>query len=689
MSDQRDQLNRELEARAARGTPRGSDAVLAAARSPRQPRATHNRLVGVAAVVAALAVAAGGIAVLSGDTDDAERAEPGDRPPRDVTLDEPVNASSLVSVGDCDALLDELRDEAIERVGPYGLPGVSLGGFELLTAFSADAPTSERLAPVGPPPSSDTNTQEPGVDEPDIVETDGERLYVVRDRTLRVVDVASAQVVQSLDLGLADVVGSVLVDGSLVVFGGSGSGAVPPRVFDTSFELAPGSAEIVVVDVAGEAAVRQRLTTEASYVDARVVDGRVHVVLASAPTLRRAFPQDGTPAGELLAIADNRRLIAASGLRDWFPSWRVIDASGRAMHDEDQLAPCESIRQPQEFSGFEQTTLLTLDLADLSRSSATAVVAGSLLTYASDRSVYTATAKWREPSEESGQVPIGAPPIDPAATDVHRFALDRDAVYAASGSVEGTVGSQFGMSEHDGHLRVASTTTNPAGFGAPADTRVTVLEEREGALVAVGELAGLGPGERVEGVRFVGDLGYVVTFRVVDPLYVIDLREPRTPRLAGELQIPGFSAYLHPVDGTLLIGVGKDGTPQGQLAGAAVSLFDVSDATRPRRVALEGFGRSSATPVNEDHHAFTWLAEERRAFVPINLTFGITIVQVLDVEKGALVPRGRIEAPGAELPIFDRTVVVGDRVVAVSPRGVQINARETLTPIAWVPFAVS
>src|SRR5205823_490956 len=115
------------------------------------------------------------------------------------------------------------------------------------------------------------------------------------------------------------------------------------------------------------------------------------------------------------------------------------------------------------------------------------------------------------------------------------------------------------MSENDGLLRVASTGVAPWGEPGPSsESYVTVLGERDGRLVVRGRLDGIGPGERIQGVRFVDDRGYVVTFRQTDPLFVVDLADPARPAARGELWMPGYSSYLHPIGGDLMIGVGQD-----------------------------------------------------------------------------------------------------------------------------------
>ena len=117
-------------------------------------------------------------------------------------------------------------------------------------------------------------------------------------------------------------------------------------------------------------------------------------------------------------------------------------------------------------------------------------------------------------------------------------------------------------------------------------------------------MTGLGKGERIYAVRFLGDRGYVVTFRQVDPLYTLDLRDPERPRVR-RAEGHRLSSYLHPVSDTLLLGIGQDATEQGRTLGTQVSLFDVSDPAPPRLVGAR-VARPGASAAEQDHHAFLW-----------------------------------------------------------------------------------
>jgi hypothetical protein len=327
------------------------------------------------------------------------------------------------------------------------------------------------------------------------------------------------------------------------------------------------------------------------------------------------------------------------------------------------MVRCRAVRRPPVFSGLELTTVLTIDLErGLPAVDSDAVMGSADSVYASPRALYVATHRWSDPGE---------PPH--LTTAVHRFdASERGrTAYSSSGAVRGSVLSQWALSEHAGHLRVATTE------GDGRESLVTVLRERGRRLVEVGRVSGLGRGERIRGVRFVGDLGYVVTFRQTDPLYVVDLAAPERPRLLGELSLLGFSAYLHPVGDDLLLGVGQDATPEGRLLGTQLSLFDISDPRSPRLLSRQALARGTTSVVEWDHRGFLhWPAT------------GLAVLPVDGSAAGFRVARRGIEPAGSvsQEGWITRSAVVGGRLFTVSESGVTASPLAGLGGGAWLPF---
>ena len=304
---------------------------------------------------------------------------------------------------------------------------------------------------------------------------------------------------------------------------------------------------------------------------------------------------------------------------------------------------------------------------------------------------------------------------DGTRTELHAFDLTdpRRAPHVASGAVPGRLLSQWALSEHEGVLRVATTTGDPWNEIRPSQSHVTTLEERDGRLAELGRVDGLGVTETIHAVRFIGEVGYVVTFREVDPLYTIDLSDPSDPREIGELKIPGFSNYLHPIGDGLLLGVGQDADEDtGMLEGGQVSLFDVSDLADPRRLDTLELGEGWS-PVQDDHRAFLHWPATGLSVVPFQ-SWGHTaedaaerngaVAFTADREEGLQLERRLTHTPlalgedgvggASEQRLWDvsyqatvdRSLVVGDRLLTLSEAGVASHDLETLADTGWTPW---
>ncbi|GAB3867375.1 beta-propeller domain-containing protein [Dactylosporangium cerinum] len=235
------------------------------------------------------------------------------------------------------------------------------------------------------------------------------------------------------------------------------------------------------------------------------------------------------------------------------------------------------------------------------------------------------------------------------------------------------------MSEWDGHLRIATTTS----LETTTSSAVYVLRLNGGQLTQAGKVDGLGKSERIYSVRFIGTTGYVVTFRQTDPLYTLDLRDPSAPKVVGELKIPGYSAYLHPAGDGRLLGLGQDANEQGRVQGMQVSLFDVRDPAHPARVAqhLEKGGYSEA---EYDPHAFLYWAPLGLLAVPKWDDRQPSVV-VLKVSDTAITEAGAITHPGRYTTIR-RSLIVGGTLWTLSEQGLKATDAATLAEQAWIAF---
>ncbi|HOO25291.1 MAG TPA: beta-propeller domain-containing protein [Clostridiales bacterium] len=203
-------------------------------------------------------------------------------------------------------------------------------------------------------------------------------------------------------------------------------------------------------------------------------------------------------------------------------------------------------------------------------------------------------------------------------TEIYNFSIDPGKVeFKNSGQVEGQILNQFSMDKHEGYFRIATTS----GMWQNSSSSIFVLNDK---LETVGAVKNIAPGERIFGVRFMGEVAYVVTFEQTDPFFIIDLKDPKNPKILGELKIPGFSSYLHPINENLVLGIGQNGDDRGTLPGIKLSLFDVSDPTKPKeadRLIIKG---ETSTVAMHNHRAFLNLPGGTSFAIPV-LNHGVRI----------------------------------------------------------------
>jgi hypothetical protein len=607
-------------------------------------------------------------------------------------------SSRLVFFDDCPALLGRLREQALAHVTAWGLdggpwmyrtadggviaPDVTTGSMTVPTARGEASNDSSAGAGTAPTYSG-TNTQEVGVDEGDVVETDGTHVFVAGPDGVRIVDVARADVVETLVL--PDGSHQLLLDGTrLLVVTQPYSGAQDTVV--SLFDVADVDAPVLV----------RRTHLEGRITATRAVDGMARLVLTSSLADRLPFVRpDSFGLDEERALAANREVVTSAPIEDWLP--RSFDeAADGSFGPMSAALGCTTVASPTVDAGLGISWIASVDMrADGAPVGAAGVVSNGETVYASADHLYIATQPWNWGM--SGTM-TGAAPTGPPPTIIHQFALAADggASYVASGEVKGRLLNQFAMSELDGDLRVAVTLDDWTG-ASPSVSAVHVLRPDGTDLVEIGSVGGLGLTEQIYAVRFIGTQAYVVTFRQTDPLYVIDLADPTAPRLAGELKIPGYSAYLHPVGDGLLLGVGQSADADGRVRGTQLSLFDVSDPASPQQLSTLLIGGSSEA--EWDHHAFLFWPEDGTIAIPTSPMWapcpadarcladtigpGGGGIVVARLEGTQLVGRGAIaddqpSASGCWNPL-QRSLVVGDELITVGLDHIRFSDRATLT----------
>lgn len=551
---------------------------------------------------------------------------------------------SLARAASCDSLAQSVRDTAVQQMrsqmdswkhgnGGYGLPAA--GGVGTAGASGA-----------GPASYSTTNTQVADVDESDFVKNDGTRIFVLSGRTLFT---ATSWPPQSLAVaGKLTIEGwpsTMFLEGNqLVVFssiwtvpagGGMGpSGSGPGGVAVAACPVGGcywgwATSKITVLDVSdlSAPAVVSEVYLPGYSAGARRVGSSVRLVLSDGvrwPEAIRWWPaydpslyQDPSKLDAAISALEdaNEAIIRTTPLQSWFPEGQRKLGDGRVI---DVSYSCSDFYLSNAPERLGLVTIATLDLAHLDAGVSRASIVGEPgVLYATARHLYLASQHWWWWTM-AGQRDW---------TYVHEFDISdpATAAYVGSGGVEGHVGDQFAMDEKDGYLRIATSTIGysqdpvvPTAFHLEVSSRLSVLAPQpiEGGgstLALIGEIAPLVAGERLFATRFTGDTGYAVTFRYVDPLVTLDLRDPAHPKKVAELTLPGFSTYLQPIDAGHLLAIGTElpldaaGRPDFSRRSLELSLFDVSDLAHPTRTAQALIGTAWAySEALWDHRAFNW-----------------------------------------------------------------------------------
>lgn len=428
-----------------------------------------------------------------------------------------------------------------------------------------DTSSASKSAEMGPGGGgeeySSTNVQVEGVDEADIIKNDGQYIYLVSNDTVRIVKAYPATQMTELDkITFTDdenfYPSELYADGNTLVVIGTSYSHPDYWVYETtdSSSYYGSVTEIYTFDITDRSDIelKRHLDFEGDYLSSRKVDDVVYLV-------------------------SNRHIY------NYEPVPLYYDSKEENMK---ATVPCGNVwYSPRITEDMSYLTVAGIPVDDEDAAISKQVVLGSGTdVYASRENLYVAENKysysWRYDAANSDEETI-----------IHKFELnDPQVVYKGSGNVPGTILNQFSMDENDGYFRIATTLGDVWSTNPPAKNNLYILD---GSMKRVGSLEGLAPGEKIYSVRFMGDRAYIVTFKKVDPLFVIDTGTPTSPKVLGKLKIPGYSDYLHPYDENHLIGFGKDAVDASEeetsardldfawYQGMKIAMFDVTDVNNP------------------------------------------------------------------------------------------------------------
>ncbi len=524
----------------------------------------------------------------------------------------------------------------------------------MLAEGTTVAPAAEVKSEAATADFSSTNTQVEGIDEADLVKTDGVNLYIVAQSAIRIVSAKQGQLSELSVLRIDEkkTVQEIFVDGNRLVVIGTRS----------EYETADPIPEGMDVKMMMPRYLPRKTFTFADIYD---ISNPQTPVLLKSHEVEGSY-QTSRKNGEYVYLVSNTYLYGEVYLPTVKDTATGSIAKAIAL-DDVMILP----RYPAQ--GF--VTISSIDIRTDTKAEIEVIAASGTITYMNDHALYLAA------SDYNGK------------TSITKFSINGLKVgYAGSGEVPGYLINQFAMDEYQDHLRVAVTAWG-------VDNSLYILDA---SMNISGSVTGLAKGETIYSVRFLGSKGYIVTFRTMDPLFVFDLSDPSNPSVTGELKIPGFSNYLHPIDENHLLGIGMEvkeiyqkdqygneiviGTKQG---GIKISLFDVSDMGRPVEVSqyVLGDAGSYADALN-NHKAI--LFDPRSSLVGFDATVtsaanlyqqdqGAAILSYADnrIALKGFLPSQQSVNYGSDIPDARRIVYIGDELYYI--QGSKITSFDVTT----------
>jgi len=535
---------------------------------------------------------------------------------------------------------------------------------------ATNSPQKGESADISEKEYSSTNVQVKGVDEADIVKTDGKYIYYLSDKTLTITDVNDSK----------NIVLSSKIEFDRKAF-------YPQEIF------LRGDRVVIIGTVSRE--IEEQIKTKymySSYENYTVA--RVYNVKNKAnPVLERTVEIEGNYLSSRM-IGDNLYLVSNKYINAYLcKRYKVTQLDeddfkpkyiDTAVGEEVKAIGFDSICYIPEFEETSYLNMLAFNVTNSEPANIESYLGAGSEIYASTETLYVTKLKHNYEDYDIN-------------TEIYKFSLkDATCTFEKTGTVPGSVLNQFSMDEKDGYFRIA--TTDSESWNSKDNTNnLYVLNEN---LEIVGKVEGLAPGERIYSVRFMGNRAYMVTFVQTDPLFVIDLSEPTNPKVLGELKIPGYSKYLHPYDETHLIGFGEDtkivNYGYGDIVttdGMKMSLFDVTDPSNPTEMYTVKIGeKGTYSELLYNHKALLFSKEKNLIAFPISITqddykvtFQGAIVYGLTLEKGFEI-KGKISNTANEIDRYysrnnvDRIIYIKDTLYTLSNsliKATDMNTMET------------
>ncbi len=528
---------------------------------------------------------------------------------------------------------------------------------------------------------SQTNTQVSGVDEADLVKTDGEYVYQVNNQRIVIAKINPAQ-----EMSVTNIISrakeqfnpiDIYVDGNkLVVFANIIKNYDQPQIIDSA---------------------NTKMIRRPDYYNNNLLECAVYDITdRKAPKLERTLDIEGVYISSR-KIGDVVYIVASKNIY-YYGNPTPLLKSALTYTDSAAVTPIDvGFDKVRYFPNFEERNYLVVASINITKPTEKAnvetMLGGGQNIYVSNQNLFVATGKYN--NENNTQ-----------STLIYKFSLNNGTItYLSKGEVAGNIINQFSMDENKGSFRI-STTVN----GAQQYNNLYILDD---TMKPRGKIENIAPGEKIYSTRFVGDRGYMVTFKQIDPLFVMDLSDIDNPKILGKLKIPGYSDYMHPIDENHILGFGKDtieqqiydekGNPIGDsralYQGMKMSLFDVTDVANPKQEFVEIIGdRGTDSPLLQNHKALLYSPEKKLLAFPITVrkiqgsattgqygefTFNGAYVYNFDIEAGFKL-KGKIShlteqdiLKAGDYPDYrktiDRILFAGDNLITTSQARIEAH----------------
>ena len=456
---------------------------------------------------------------------------------------------------------------------------------------------------------SETNIQVEGVDEPDVVKTDGTYLYIVSDGKLFIIKAyppEDAKVLSEISMKDDIYISNIFINNDhLIAFGKSNRYPIDYEESENNWygwgRISTTIVNIYDVSDRENPELVKDVEFDGNYFDSRMIGDWVYII-ATEYTRNIYYLDEGNETINIpeITIDDVTKKIPADHI--YFAN--TSDTLNTMTYVITINVDDGEVNQKSFILGRSQDMFVSKD--------------NIFLTYTHHQ--YRRVQPLLGTSYEENNM----------HTIIHKISINEGEVaHIAQGNVPGQILNQFSMDEYDGYFRIATTIS---GYSNNVDTSTNNMFVLNSDLEIVGRLEGVAPGESIYSVRFMGQKAYMVTFRHIDPLFVIDLKDPTNPKILGKLKIPGYSDYLHPIDENHLIGIGKEvdasvdadkihtegAVYYTAIQGVKISIFDVSDVGNPIELHKVVIGdRGTESPATSDHKAFLFDKEKELLVIPL------------------------------------------------------------------------